>query len=329
MRLLLNIFPWLNKFDRSHVSATTQFIIGRLRDPLLGETWEEDYKRLDAISRAGVNQLEDAEVGMICADELIKRGRWKEALDHLEKSVKLYRSINNQTNRLAVALWIRGIVKYELLLHHEAVDSWNEACKLYKSLGRFDKGEDVGIEEVLWFRNCYTDLITELITIPEGVVAWIDELDSIKLPISVNYLMGKIDELVRKQSFTKIYPLIERHELIADRDYSFPERGMLFVCFGMAFYQMDNVNKAIDYWHKALGCFLNPSLHHVVVKWMLGSVVYDIPEKRTQAVSYWKESIDEIDKLFNQTSSMGNVKKYEWYKERIKYLKIAEEKRKL
>jgi tetratricopeptide (TPR) repeat protein len=287
---------WLNAVDNySHLNNEDRQLMRAISQSGLSDFGIEqilDKLRNDAHSSG--DPLRTAEILLYCAAIGHWRGWCPQAARDAIKSVISY---DADEHRRAVALWILGIVQWEMLQNYEGYRNWAEAKKIFKRcqipLQRSPNAKD-------WYRDPIEQMEVELVARPEEISTWLNRFQRSSLRTPTGRAVKSMREKIRQQAYPNIYGLMQDLQEADSRSESLHERAEIYLEFGLATYQIGNSRFAIELLRKAVSDFYpGVGTYHkqVVARCMLGAVEWMHKSLLKQAAADWLCCFDEFEQL--------------------------------
>lgn len=299
---------WLNAVDRcSHLNREDRRIIetiGRLG--LFDSRIEPILETLRGSTDPPCRSLRKAEILLWCAAVGHVRGWGAQAARDAKEAVS---SCDSDNHRRAVALWILGMIQWELLQNHEAYRNWMEAKRSFEQCQSSHNAKD-------WYTDPIWQMEVELIARPEEISTWLNNFDASWLGLSVAQVVESAREKIRRQAYPSMYVLMQDLALANQRSKKVYERAELHLEFGLAMYQLGNSRFAIELLRRAVLDFY-PGLgcchKQVVARCMLGALEWMHAPLHNQAAADWLRCLDELDHLRGLADRENRDDKADWY----------------
>jgi hypothetical protein len=313
---------WLNAIDNcSHLNHRDWQLIGAMGKSTLSESRiAQIVESLRTNAHSSVDPLRKAEIMLYCASI----GHWRKwyaqaARDAMEAVI----SCDADNHRCAVALWILGIVQWEMFQNREAYITWAEARKIFKKCQAiFQRSPNVDdwYEEPLW------QMEVELVAKPEEITSWLNHFEPSSLRSQTVQVVKSMREKIRQQAYPSIYVLMQDLQEAIRWSEKLYERAEIYLEFGLATYQMRNSHFASELLRKAVRDFYpGVGTYHkqVVARCMLGAVEWMHKTSRSQAAADWLRCLDEFEDLRWWSDRDNFQERVEWYSERQAILRSA------
>jgi tetratricopeptide (TPR) repeat protein len=262
---------WLNTTDnRSHLNKGDGQLIREI-----GQSNSSEFKiahimeRLRTEAHSSGDPLRTAEIMLYCASI----GHWRgwcpqAARDAIEAVI----SYDADDHRRAVALWILGIIQWEMSQNHEAYRNWAEARKIFKQFQNSYPRSRIAND---WYQDPIEQMEVELVARPEEVSTWLNRFEPPSLGPRTWRVVNSMREKVRQQAYPSIYVLIQDLQEAIRWSERIYERAEIYLEFGLAMYQMRNSYFAIELLRKAVSDFypcVGTYHKQVVARCILGAV---------------------------------------------------------
>jgi len=266
------------------------------------------------------DSLRAAEILLYCASIGQWRGWYPQAARDAREAVISY---DNDRHRQAVALWILGIVQWEMLQNHEAYRNWAEARKIFKQCQiqpqRSRNAKD-------WYKEPIQQMEVELVARPEEISTWLNRFERSSLRPPTGQVIKFMREKIRQQTYPSIYVLMQDLQEAIRRSERIYERAEIYLEFGLAMYQIGHSHFAIELLRRAVSDFYPGfGTYHkqVVARCMLGAVEWMHKSSQRQAAADWFCCFDQFEKLRGWADRDNLQEKMVWYSERHDILASA------
>jgi hypothetical protein len=319
----LRAVGWLNAIDHSsRLNNETRRLIReayqyRLDDVRLSLIVE----RLRNVGHGTGDPLEKAEILLWCASIGCYRHTWSPpAARDASEAVILY---DCDDHRQAVALWILGIIQWEMSKNHEAYRNWRQAREFFRRrqvLFQYHPNEKE------WYRDREWEMDLELLARPEEIACWLNHFEASSLRPATQQLVDRVRQKARHQAYSNVFALIQDLQEANQRSQGFHETAELHLEFGLAVYQLRNWHAAIAFLRNAVRDFYPGSgIYHkqVVARCMLGAMEWLVDSAHKQAYQDWKLCLEELENLRWWADGDHCQEKVEWYARRCDLLRAA------
>lgn len=300
----------------------------------------EDRKLIDAVSKLGLfdfriesivdrlrtaayvrdDPYRKAEILLHCATIGHSRGWFPQAAHDAREALTSY-GIDN--HRRAVALWILGIVQWDMLQNHEAHKNWAEARKTFKQCQVPSQHSGNSKD---WYEDPIQRMEVELIARPEEISTWLNRFERSSLRPPTGQIVNLVRKKIRQREYPNIYVLMQDLENAYRRSEKIYERAEIYLEFGLATYQMGHSYFAIELLRKAvLNFYPGIGAYHkqVVARCMLGALEWMHRSSHNQAAADWLHCVEEFDNLREWADRENFQEKEEWYAEQGGLLRTA------
>lgn len=143
------------------------------------------------------------------------------------------------------------------------------------------------------------------------------EIDATRLVSPATNIVAKIIDSIQSGNYIQTYQMVDYLEANTSELESMVDIGDIWVEIGLAFYQMGNLNKAEEFWTRAVRDYPVISHEHAVVLWLLGSVQWLIETKNINAMNNWRVAIREFGDLADRAQINRRINVKIWYGDRI------------
>jgi hypothetical protein len=313
---------WLNS-PNSHSSLSNearQLIIAAYRFAPADARIKPVLERLRNASHSPGDPLEKAEILISCAAIGYWRGWCPQAAYDAREAVISY---DHDDHRRAVALWILGAIQWKMCQNHDAYRSWGEARDIFGQrkilLQHFP-------EETAWYKNRVWEMDVELARRPEEILTWLNYFECSSLRTPTQQVVRRVQDKIRQRAYSNIYALMTDLQEANSRSEGIHEKAEIYLEFGLALYQMENVHFSIELLRKSVQNFY-PGVgnYHkqVVARCMLGALEWMNNLSRKQAEEDWSRCVAEFENLRLCASRDNHQTKMKWYAEHHAILHAA------
>jgi hypothetical protein len=316
------VLGWLNVFgSSSHLNNEVRRLI---RDVLFSIPSDAAVKqlleRLRNLAQSSEDPLETAEILLHCA----ATGYWRRWFPQSARYARAAAtSYEHDDHRRAVALWIRGIVQWEMHENYDAYTSWDQAREIFqKRQILFQHLPD----ECEWYQQRIWQMDVECAARPEEIMTWLNRFENSSLRWSSREVTRCAQEKIRQHAYPNIYALMQDLQEATEQSKEAYETAELYLEFGLALYQLGNLHPALDLLRKSVELFftgLGTYHKQVVARCMLGAMEWKQKSSHHQAFADWTRSIEEFETL-RWWADRDNVQEKErWYAEHRAILRVA------
>src|SRR5215211_3431592 len=317
-----NALSWLNAIDdRPHVDSEAR----RLIKNGVGFSPQDSriklvLERLRNLAHAPGDPLGKAEILLWCGAIGKWRGWCPQAARDAMEAVICY---DNDDHRRAVALWIQGIIQWEMLQNHDAYRHCAEARELFQKRQILFQHFP---EEDAWYKNQIRQMEVDLAARPEEAWTWLNHFEPSSLKPPTQQIVDCVQEKIRGQAYQNVYALMQDLQEANRQCDGVYERAEIYLEFGLAVYQMGNIHYAIELLRKSVQNFYPGvgSYHkQVVARCMLGALEWMQVSSHKQALIDWKRCVEEFEHLRRWADRDTLSKKEEWYAKHREFLRAA------
>lgn len=318
----LNALGWLNAIDHgSHLNHEARRLIKAAADLSPQDSRVKlILERLRSLAQSSGKSLEKAEILLFCAAIGKWRGWCPQAARDAAEAVLCY---DDDDHRRAVALWIQGIVRWEMLQNHAAYRNCADARELFqkrKILFQHFPEEDA------WYKNQIRQMEVDLAAKPEEIWTWLNYFEPSSLKPPTKQIVECVQDKIRGQLYQSVYALMQELQEAHKQCEGVHERAEIYLEFGLAVYQLGNTHYAIELLRKAVQNFYPGigSYHkQVIARCMLGALEWMEISSYKQAAVDWKRCIAEFEDLRRWADRDNLPKKEEWYAQHCEILQAA------
>lgn len=313
---------WLNAIDNcSHLNNEDRRLIREIRQlGLFNFRIEPILEKFRTAAHSPGDPLRNAEILLYCAAIGHARGWCPQAARDAREAVI---SCEIDNHRRAVALWILGIMQWEMRQNHDAYRSWAEAKKVFKQcqdpFQRPSNGKD-------WYQDPIWQMEVELVARPEEMSTWLNRFEPSSLRPQTGQIVNQARKKIRQGAYPNIYVLIQDFQDAYRRSEQVSERAEIYLEFGLATYQMGNSHFAIELLRKAvLSFYPGIGTYHkqVVARCILGAVEWLHKSSHNQAAADWLRCVDEFETLQELADRYNFHEQKEWYDYHCDILRAA------
>jgi tetratricopeptide (TPR) repeat protein len=313
---------WLNAIDnRSYLNQRDRRLIeaiGKLGlfDFQVGSILDSLRTAVDSPGES----LRKAEVLLWCAAVGHARGECAQAARDANEAVI---DCDTDDHRRAAALWIVGIIQWELCQNQEAFRNWGEAKRIFKQrqnpLRAAGNAED-------WYQDPLWQMDVDLIARPEEISTWLNCFHPSSLRPPTLRIVESMREKIRQRAYPTIYVLMQDLEAANQQSRRVYERGEIYLEFGLATYQLGNSRFAVELLRQAVSDFY-PGIgichKQVVARCMLGALEWMHKSLHSQASADWLRCVDELEQLGEWADRENLDDKEKWYSDHCDILRSA------
>lgn len=316
------VLGWLNAIDpSSHLNNEARRLI---KNGLEFSPQDSRIKllleRLRSLAHATGDPLEKAEILLWCAAIGRWRGWYPQAARDATEAVLCY---DMDEHRRAVALWMQGLVQWEMHKNHDAYRNYDEARGLFQRRQILFQHFP---EEDAWYRHQIRQMNVDLAARPEEVWTWLNYFEPSSLRPPTRQIVEAVHDKIRAQAYQSPYALMQDLQEANRQCEGVYERAEVYLEFGMALYQLGNTHfaiellrKAVQYFYPGIGSFHK----QVIARCMLGAVEWMQTSCHHQAAADWKRCVEEFDILRRWADRDNLPKKVEWYTQHGEILHAA------
>ena len=313
---------WLNTIEgRSHLKEGDRQLIREIIESDLSELRiAQILERLRTEAHSPGHPLRTAEIMLYCACI----GHWRRSYPQAARdAIEVVIFYDADDHRRAVALWILGIIQWEMSQNHEAYRNWAEARKIFKQYRDSSSHSRMTKD---WYKDSIEQMEVDLLARPEEILTWLNHFERPSLGPRTSRIISSMREKVRGQAYPSIYVLMQDLQEAIRWSERIYERAEIHLEFGLAMYQMGNSYFAIELLRRAVSDFY-PGLgvYHkqVVARCMLGAVEWMHKSSHKQAAADWLCCFDQFEQLRCSADSDNLPEQEEWYSERCNILTSA------
>lgn len=303
---------WLNQFGHSHLSKVTRFWINQMTNRRSSED-EVDQAIEKALgeSKDDSDRLHYAEVLLNCAETEFMRKKYDQAKTYIDRAEEFY---PEKTHRKAVALWMTGLVGWEVLKNILALKAWYQARNIFRALAQenVQKHEPV---RATWYNDQLRKMNVELTGKIEPVFGWMTEFEQIVLDDVTKGIEQKLLENFQKNQYPSAYQLVSDLKVLCKNCSEYLVAPYILSECAMISHQMGNPNLAIDLLNQGVALCHPRSHHQAVERWMLGIVQWQLPAERRAALRNWEEALEGFDLLALSADYHNFQVPRKWYQE--------------
>jgi tetratricopeptide (TPR) repeat protein len=320
---VFEVLGWLNKFDSSHLSVTANRLTRRARDVSRShQDVQQTLNHLQGVARATTDSLEKAEIWIHIAAVAYWCKWFSQAIHYAEKAVNSYQ---NDDHRSAVALWILGMPRWEILQNPIAYMNWNEARNCFRDRRIFFRHSRVERE---WYKDRLRQMEIELATKPEEVFNWLNKpgFGVSKLTMPSEQLVDAIQNKIRQQVYPDVYSLMNDLQDIVKWSRELYEGPEAILVCGLAAYQMGNLSSAAELLEEAVTKFPSTKYNNheqIIARWMLGAVEWKIKNDQKKTIDRWRRCINDLEDLRQYADQNNMQPQKKWYADRRSILQAA------
>ena len=318
----VNALSWLNAIDhRPHMNNEARRLI---KNGVEFSPQDSRIKlvleRLRSLAHAAGDPLETAEILLWCA----AIGRWRGWCPQAARdATEAVLCCESDDHRRAVALWIQGIVQWEMCQNHDAYRNCVTAKELFQKRHVLFQHFP---EEDAWYRNQIRQMEVDLAARPEEIWTWLNYFEPSSLKAPTKQILECVQDKVRGQAYQNVYALMQDLQEANRQCEGIHEKAEIYLEFGLAVYQLGNTHYAIELLRKAVQNFYPGvgSYHkQVVARCMLGAIEWMQVSSHKQAIVDWKRCVEEFEFLRRWADRDHLSRKEEWYAKHCEILRAA------
>jgi hypothetical protein len=316
------VLGWLNAVDKcSRLNKEDRQLI-----EAIGKVGLFDFRIAPILERlrTGVdspsNPLRKAEVLLWCAAVGRARGWCAQAARDAKEAVI---SCDADEHRRAVALWILGMVQWELFQNHEAYKNWVEAKRIFKRCQNLLQDSGNGKD---WYQDPIWHMEVELIARPEEISTWLTCFHPSSLRPPTAQIVERAREKIRQKAYPDIYTLMQDLEKANQQSRRVSERGEIYLEFGLATYQLGNSRFAVELLRQAVSDFytgIGTCHQQMVARCILGALEWMHKSLHNLATADWLRCVEELEQLRDAADRENLDDKTQWYSEHCDILRSA------
>lgn len=306
---------WLNYEEgRSHLSYSSHFSVWQVTDTKLPDTERDQAAEALLVSiNNSTNPLEKAEVNVDLAVYRYTRGHLDQARRLILEAAKIYDE-RDDCHRQAVAEWIAFIVRYGMLEQIQAHSHARAAREIFIDRRNIYKMRGKSWEtQVNWYGARIKDMTSDLDTIPEEALEWLDKFEPTKLSTASILMRNSIRELITRKSFTEAYQKIESMRNTTSRSPEVLETAEAQAFCGLSVLQMGNTEASVPFLRAGMASARHASHQHNVIRWMLGLVLFRIRCNRCEGINHLEAGLRGFEGLSKQADRQNKSDVMEWY----------------
>jgi tetratricopeptide (TPR) repeat protein len=322
---------WLNMFDESYLtSVSLPYIRKILRKDSNEETVRYFIDRAINLCLTLSDDFHRAEIFVNCGAVECSLKSPADAIQHLQQAERIY-SEQYECHRLAVVLWILGIVELETINKRHGYVCWWQANQIFRKLAGsashyfnpVTKSWNVIIDIQNWYLARYKETMEDLVCLPEEAYRWLNEFSPSHLSTIAKGIRKLAIEKMNGGQFSSTYQFIGELQKLCNGCSDYLEVPEILVECGLLEYEMGNLEGAIELVDQAVSKY-NPGSHQqAVARWMLGACLWQAPAKINQATTSWEQSISSFADLAEKASHLGHLTQVRWYREKREYMLTA------
>ncbi|HEY3476712.1 MAG TPA: hypothetical protein VGK56_18990 [Anaerolineales bacterium] len=319
----IKALDWLNAIDQSSrlSDEARRLLADAYRFPVSDVRVSLILERLRNMGRATRDPLEKAEILLSCASlDCYRPSSSPPAARDAREAVSLY---DCDDHRRAVALWILGIIQWDLVQNYEAYKSWSEAKELFRQCRVLYQNFP---DDANWYGNRMWEMDVELVARPEEIATWLNRFEASSLRPPTQWVVDRVRAKSRKPAYSNVQSLMQDLREANNSSDGLYETAELHLEFGLAIYQLRNIDSAIEFLRHAVRNF-HPGFgtYHkqVVARCLLGAIEWMQESTQQQAAAHWMHGLDELERLRWWADRDNCREKEEWYARRSDLLRAA------
>ncbi len=312
------VLDWLNRYSSSQLSPTNAQDIELIRSSSLPE--EEKRDLLDNLmSLAGTlaNTLEEAEVEANCGVFCYARGMMFEAERSLLRAYLLYEQCQEEHRKIMVE-WLLYVYFNSHTDRMQALDWLRQARTGLWNRSRYyakRKDEHENERKERWYRERVFDITSDQFVTPRYVFETIIEFQGTRLSTAARIIREQIEELLKDRKQEEVNEKLKSLRKITQHALNPAESAEALAYSGLVTGEMDSTKDkdAIRLLRSALALYIPESYEYTIVCWMLGLILYSVPEKQYQAVATMEKCISNAVQLIQRADRQDQQTLHLWY----------------
>ena len=319
---ILTALGWLKAADNTtHLNKEYRRLI---RQVLSSAPTDDKVKllveRLRTAALASKDPLEKSEILLYCAAIGFGNGWYPQSARYANAATISY---VNDDHRRAVALWILGIVQWELLQNQRAYTSWDAAREIFQRrqivYQRLPDERD-------WYEKKLQQMNIDFAARPEEIMTWLNRFEASSLRCSSQQFVKGVQERIRARTDINLYELAQDLQQAIKQSRGAYEMAEVCLEFGLAFYQLGNMHAAMELLRKAVEKFyagIRGYHKQEVARCMLGTLEWKQKSLQKQAFVDCTRSIEAFEELQGWADRDELKEKEYWYTQHCVILKAA------
>ncbi len=306
------VLGWLNRYSPSQLSTTNAQDVTLIHSSSLPE--EEKRRLLDNLMILAVtlaNTLEEAELEANCGIFCYARGMMLDAERQLTRAHDRYEECQDE-HRMAITEWLLYIYYNSQEDRLQALYWLRRARTRLRKLSKFfAQRSDVHKEK--WYREREFDITSDQFVTPRYVFETIVEFQGTRLSTSARIIQEQVQELIKDRKHAEINEKLNILNQITQHALNTSENAEALAYSGLVTEEMGNTEGAIPLLRSAQALYIPESYEYTIVRWMLGLILYSVPERRHQAVTSMERSICSAALLVQRADRQNQQALHVWY----------------
>jgi len=318
MITVLQALKWLNKITPSTLTGMPKVFVTQIRslppnDPLLDGLLNRLFEcQFD-------DRLAFAEALLTAAGAKYYWGDRQAALEYIDRALGIYRS---DRHRLAVALWIKGILERELGHFQQSWQDWNRALEQFKAV--FFDASRSGMRIVA---DWYWDAIKQLqadnaLTLEEGE-HWFNQFRQMEYGEPMAAFDTLAENLHGDQRSHELKTLLEQMTAIAKKSTDYKAEAQIKVHGAVLLAQLNETGEALKWMSETVRRLPPDSHEQFTARWIYGIILLEKARRSEEAVTQWRRAIEGYDQLAVKADYQNDQQKRLWYLEKRDFMSLA------
>jgi tetratricopeptide (TPR) repeat protein len=316
---------WLNQFDRSHISPATEPSVKVATDPLATDLEKtQSIAMVLETAKRSYDLWEYPELLIISAEIEYFRHNLELAHRSLSKAQEAYRTLPDNTHRLAISEWLLGLVEWELHLNRIACNHWRSAREGFVKLGQ--QAQAAGLtDRADWYEEKALAMSVALAGMPEEGYMWYRWVTNLENPnrlSALDNLEKQLSAAIDRNNVPEINLVIHRIVELARGQVNGLERAEAYLECGLAKYQLREAIEAYRFMHLSIASFHPGIIQQGLARWVLGSM-YHKGGLIGPAIKHWNQCLETFSILRTRANWNKDIYRIHWVQDKMDLMQRA------
>lgn len=305
---------WLNEMRPSELGPANRLSINQMMDETLDKVKirEKILQDLLSVNLNHRGNEEALEVLFQVAIQYAVWEDWRNAISVLQRVVEGY---HPGSHRRGVVHWTLGIALYDQLEERSAHDHWMQARKLFADRAVAELRAE-NFRASTWYQSILLRMRIDCAChVQEACLHWLTSTHwpSTLTSLSMN-LVRQLEKEICAKKYPKVYETANRLSQLAVNRLRVGETPEALMMIGLAISEMQNYEKAEEFFTHARSLYEPVSHGAVIARWALGNIYWQTTAKYEQAIKSWRDALEMTEELRRREDHQHNDEKMNWYR---------------
>lgn len=323
MKTIDEVFGWLNLLIPTSLSLYSEKKLSEASVfNLKTETLDRILKDVCARAQGAIDPMEYAEVLINCGYIKAKENQSEAASVFFSKALNAFPEKNY---KYAIALWLMGMVEWNVKNNSMAYLHWCAAKKFFESqVEMFSRSQNKNrFEEIPWYQDRIADLSLDLVFYPEEIYSWINTFQNSKLSTPTLRFREIMEAKYAEQKYASVYELMSEIQQVNRFSKDYLETPEAVMECGFIAYQIDNLYESVELLQRAFELYKPGSHQQACVKWMLGDVQLRLVSEKIKAINSFQDAAQKFYDLKEKAVRPKQQLYWEWLETKLQILEKA------